>query len=571
MKKSNLAELAETLKSLHNDPLAYVMFAFPWGTNPAIDIVKLAEGPDERAFHEADEAGKPRPEPRMTDSDRERQAMYRARFPGCEYGPDLWACDFLEELRLGIIEQGFDGRTPCDPIMFVTASGHGIGKSVMVAWLIKFILDTRPFSNGVVTAGTADQLKTKTWAELGKWHRLSITEKWFKYTSGRGAMVLKHRKWGEEWKCIAMTCREENSESFAGLHAANSTPFFIFDEGSGVPDSIYGVRDGGTTDGAPMIFDFGNPTRNSGRFFEQCAGELRHRYSVRSIDSRDVAITNKNRIQDWVDDYGEESDYVKVRVRGVFPSRGAVQFIPTGDVLTAQARELAPDSITPLVLGVDVARFGDDESVIYARKGHDARSWPARRFRGADIVQLTGRVTEWVREFANIGMKVGAIFVDGGGVGGGVVDQLAHLGYPVVEVQFGGSATDNLTYRYKSDEMWGDMRDAIRRRLCLPANNEANGMDLRRDLTQREFGYTTNGDKISLETKKLMKERLGADSSPDLGDALALTFAQEMAPIGMYGNQATRLVHEYDPHAGDQLHVPAREISDRYMQNRERK
>ena len=178
---------------------------------------------------------------------------------------------------------------------------------------------------------------------------------------------------------------------------------------------------------------------------------------------------------------------------------------------------------------------------------------------------------EQVREFANIGIKVGAIFVDGGGVGGGVVDQLRHLGYPVVEVQFGGSPTDHLTYRYKGDEMWGDMRDSIRRRLCLPANNEANGTDLRRDLTQREFGYTNNGDKISLETKKLMKERLGADSSPDIGDALALTFAQELAPAGMYSTRARTLEHEYDPHAAELLHVTARKISERYMQHRERK
>ncbi len=545
--------LAKELKPCHNDPLGYVMFAFPWDTDPAIQMVKLAAGVDDR----------------LTAGDLERQAAYRARFPNCEYGPDLWACDFLTELQKNIIIQNFDGHTAVDPIMFATASGHGIGKSVMVAWLIKFILDTRPYSKGVVTAGTADQLKTKTWAELGKWHRISITESWFKYTSGRGAMVLKHRKWGEEWNCIAHTCREENSESFAGLHAANATPFFIFDEGSGVPDAIYGVRDGGTTDGAPMIFDFGNPTRNSGRFFEQCAGELRHRYIVRCIDSRDVAITNKSRIQDWVDDYGEDSDYVKVRVRGVFPSRGAVQFIPTGDVLAAQARELVEDRFSPMVLGVDVARFGDDESVIYPRKGSDARSWPARRYRGLDTAQFAGKVIEQVQEFKNIGIKVAAIFVDGGGIGGGVVDQLRHLGYPVVEVQFGGTPVDNLVYRYKGDELWGDMRDHIRRRLCLPANHQENGTDLRRDLTQREFGYTTGGDKIHLEPKKLMKERLGPDSSPDIGDALALTFAQELAPeMGLV--RQNQLMHEYDPHAPEQFQTLVRELPDRYLQNRER-
>ncbi len=399
-----------------------------------------------------------------------------------------------------------------------------------------------------MTAGTADQLKTKTWAELGKWHKISITKAWFNYTSGRGAMALTHRKHKETWRCDAQTCREENSESFAGLHAANATPFFIFDEASGVPDKIFEVRDGGTTDGEPMVFDFGNPTRNSGRFHEQCMGELRKRYLVRCIDSREVAITNKTRIQHWVDDYGEDSDYVKVRVRGVFPSKGAVQFIATGDVIDAQNRELFEDSSAQMVLGVDVARFGDDESIIYPRRGHDARSWPVRRFRGVDTVQLTGKVIECVREFRVQGIVVKAIFVDGGGVGGGVVDQLRNYGYPVYEVQFGGSPTDGQTYRYKSDEMWGTMRDAIKTRLCLPADNELNGTDIRQDLTQREFGYTLTGNKVHLETKKDMKSR-GLDS-PDLGDGLCLTYAEEIAPSAdmPYGKVQT-LVHEYDPHA----------------------
>lgn len=514
---SAASDLADELQRFAQDPLGYVMFAFPWDREPAIDIVKLQE-------------------------------PWASRY-NATHGPDKWACEFLDDLGEQIRDRGFNGRDAVDPIQYATASGHGIGKSVLVAWLIKFILDTRPFSKGVVTAGTADQLKTKTWAELGKWHRLSLTQSWFRYTSGRGAMALRHRRWGEEWNCVAHTCREENSESFAGLHAANATPFFIFDEGSGVPDKIYEVRDGGTTDGEPMTFDFGNPTRNSGRFFEQCAGTLRHRYRVRCIDSRAVAITNKDRIQQWVDDYGEDSDYVKVRVRGVFPSKGAVQFIGTSDVENAQSRELVEDRFAPLVIGVDVARFGDDESVIFCRRGADARSWPARRYRGLDTVQLVGRVIETVREMRAYGLETAAIFVDGTGLGGGVVDQLTHLGYPVIEVQFGSAPVDGNTYRYKSDEIWGNMRDSIRSRLCLPTEQDEHGSDLRQELTQREFGYTLTGNKIHLETKKLMKERIGADSSPDMADALALTYAQEVAPKTVHSGKTQFVEHEYDPHA----------------------
>jgi len=509
-------QLADALADFVCDPLGYVMFAFPWDTNKAIQLVEL-------------------------------QSPYKERFPGCKWGPDVWACEFLDGVRDEILERRFDGHTAVGPIQMATVSGHGIGKSVLVAWVIKFIMDTRPRSVGTVTANTAEQLKAKTWAELGKWHKMSMTAHWFNYTAGRGAMRLAHKEHEEDWKCTAQTCREENSEAFAGQHAASATSFYIFDEASAVPDKIYEVREGGTTDGEPMIFDFGNGTRNSGRFYEECAGRFRHRFKVRSIDSRDVAITSKDRIQEWLEDYGEDSDFFKVRVRGMFPSAGSLQFISTDDVEEAQSRELVEDRYAPLLIGVDVARFGDNESVIYPRIGNDARSWRAKRYQGLDTVQLTGKVIEMVRGFRSRGVQCAGLFVDGGGVGGGVVDQLNNLGYNPIEVQFGGKATNKDTYRFKSDEMWGNLRDALPR-LCLPANNERNGNDLKNDLTQREFGYTLTGNKIHLETKKDMIDR--GVASPDLADALALTFAQDVAPlVQAAGEQAQPMsvVSDYDP------------------------
>ena len=507
-------ELASLIGRYYDDPLGYVMFVFPWDIYKPIQLVEL-------------------------------QSPYKERFPNAKYGPDAWACEFLDDLGREIKSRNFNGHTAVNPIQMATASGHGIGKSVLVAWLIKFIMDTRPFSKGTITANTAEQLKTKTWAEVGKWHKMSMTEAWFIYNSGRGAMNLSHKDHKEEWRCDAQTCREENSEAFAGQHAANATSFYIFDEASAVPDKIFEVREGGTTDGEPMVFDFGNPTRNSGRFFEECAGRFRHRYKVRCIDSRDVAITNKSRIKDWEDDYGEDSDFFKVRVRGMFPSAGSLQFIATALVEEAQLREIAPDDADSLLIGVDVARFGDNESVLYPRIGYDARSWKAERYQGLDTVQLVGKVIEMVRAFRALGKACAGLFVDGGGVGGGVVDQLRSLGYDVIEVQFGSKPINGKTYRYKSDEMWGNMRDAMPK-LCLPANNQPNGVDLRADLTQREFGYTLTGNKVHLETKKDMVAR-GVES-PDIADALALTFAQHVAPLhSSLRGQMQSVESEYDP------------------------
>ena len=389
-------------------------------------------------------------------------------------------------------------------------------------------------------------------------------------------MSLKHKKHLEEWYCSAQTCREENSEAFAGQHAANSTSFYIFDEAAGVPDKIYEVREGGTTDGEPMTFDFGNPTRNSGRFYEECEGKFKHRYSVQKIDSRTVWITNKKRIMEWIEDYGIDSDFVKVRVLGEFPSAGSLQFIPNSWVMRSMLREDVYNRMATLTIGVDVARFGDDSSVIYPVMGNDARSHMPKPgngiYQGLDNVELAQKVMEKIEFFRGLGVEPGGVFVDVGGTGSGVVDVLTHAGYPVVGINFGNSPVfDPLLYRYRSDEMWGRMKEKIKSDLILPKHpsmravighnggpplDEEDDMQgegavavkLFAELTQREFGYTLAGNKVHLETKKDMKSR--GLNSPDIADALALNYAQGVAAATVpHGTQAQGVMsqHDYDP------------------------
>ena len=254
-------------------------------------------------------------------------------------------------------------------------------------------------------------------------------------------MRMTHVERPESWRCDAQTCREENSEAFAGLHAADSTPFYIYDEASAVPDKIWEVSEGGLTDGEAMWFSYGNATRNTGRFFE-CFNAQRHRWNTRQIDSRSVQLTNKKLLQEWVEDYGEDSDFVKVRVRGVFPRASSLQFIDRATVDEAMLRPLPPEARgEAFIVGVDVARFGDDQSVIRTRIGRDARTWEPIRLRGADTMTLASRVGEHVNMLRRLGQHV-VIFVDGGGVGGGVVDRLRQLRFNVHEVQFGSRAND---------------------------------------------------------------------------------------------------------------------------------
>ncbi|MEM6898452.1 MAG: terminase [Pseudomonadota bacterium] len=491
--------LADAVADFYADPLGFVLFAFPWG-----------------------EKGSP-------------LENYR--------GPRLWQWEFLEWLGEEIKTRGFDGVNAVQPMQRATSSGHGIGKSALVAMLIMFIMSTRPHAKGIVTANTSDQLRTKTWSELGKWHRMSVTQDWFAYNSGKGNLSLVSTMFPETWRCDAQTCREENSESFAGLHAVNSTPFYIFDEASAVPDKIYEVSDGGLTDGEPMRFLFGNPTRNTGRFFE-AFNRQRHRWSNVQIDSRSVDGTNKQLLQDMVDDWGEDSDYVRVRVRGMFPSAGDLQFIPTADVEACIAKP-QPDTVdwsAPVVLGVDVARFGDDKTVIYPRIGRDARSFPPKTYRKMDTMDTVHRVLEMVGEFKALNHEVDAIIVDGVGVGGGVVDRLRELGYTVHEINGGGKARSADTHVNMNAEMWSAMKAKIQDGLLLPDDR-----DLVADLTGREYGFTDK-HQLKLEKKDDMKKR--GLASPDIADALALTFAVPIHPdFRSQGIHQDEAVTEYDPYA----------------------
>ena len=397
-------ELMDIIAGFHDDPVGYINYVFPWG-----------------------EEGTP-----LEQYDGLRD----------------WQLEFFTDLGEQIKERGFDGINPAEPIQFSTSSGHGIGKSACTAMLIKFIHDTRPFSKGVVTANTSDQLKTKTWAELGKWHNMSITKDWSAYNSGKGNMNLRNIENPETWRVDAQTSKDENSESFAGLHAANSTPFYIFDEASAVAESIYEVANGGLTDGEPMWFLFGNPTRNSG-YFHSTHNKFKHRWTTRTIDSRDVEGTNNGLFAKWIEDFGEDSDFVRVRVRGLFPRSGSTQFISTDFIEGAINRDGYPDKTDPLIIGVDVARQGDDQSVIYFRRGRDARTTEPLKLRLSDTMDLVGVVSQVLSGAHPVTNRAvpQACFIDGCGVGGGVVDRLRQLGFDVIDVNAATKADNNQIFR----------------------------------------------------------------------------------------------------------------------------
>ena len=217
-----------------------------------------------------------------------------------------------------------------------------------------------------------------------------------------------------------------------------------------------------------------------------------------------------------------DSDFVRVRVKGVFPRAGTMQFIDSERVDQAVARELVNDPTAPLIMGVDLARQGEDQTVIRFRRGLDARSIPAVKFRIPDLMVTAGRVMELINSY-----NPDAVFVDGTGIGWGVVDRLNQLGCSTVRgVDFGARAdrTDGgdaaARYANKRAEMWGFMKEWCKAG-CLPDDR-----DLVADLTAVDYGYDAS-DAILLERKDDMRKR--GLASPDDGDALALTFAHPVA------------------------------------------
>lgn len=436
-------------------------------------------------------------------------------------GPDTWQTGFLREWGEEIRLRAFDGITPVLPIRMSTTSGHGVGKSALTAWAADFILSTRPHSKGIVSANSIPQLETKTWAEIAKWTKLCITGRWFRVTSGRGSLKIVNRQHPETWRLDGMAWAKDRPAAFAGLHAAISTPFYIFDEASEIPRIILETAMGGLTDGEPMFFMFSNPTASSGFFFDS-HHDMRHRYNTHRIDSRTARMTNKALIDQWIEDWGIDSDFVKVRVLGEFPLQGNRTLISNALIEACMDEGRKPEHTVydPIVIGVDVARYGSNESTVYVRQGRDARTIPPLIFRGLDTVQLAHEVRK-----LNTNLLADAINVDGG-FGHGVIDVLRNWGVPNVnEIHNSSPSPDQdcanmISYMMKEARDWMKLANT-----CLTKDPI-----LKRQLASREYKMVEakHGTVFRVEPKEEM-EKDDSKESPDRADGFCLTFAVPVA------------------------------------------
>lgn len=487
---ADLAAIAEDLASFTHDPLGYVLWAFPWG-----------------------KAG----------TELEHEA-----------GPRAWQRETLEEIGAHLR----DGKTVHEALQLATCSGHGIGKSALVAWVARWALATHEDARGVVTANTDTQLKTKTWPEVAKWHRLAIDRDFFVCTAtSLHSADARHEK---TWRVDAVPWSEHNTEAFAGLHNKGKRVFALFDEASKIADKVWEVTEGALTDeGTEIIWCvFGNGTRATGRFRE-CFRRFRHRWSCRQIDSRTVDGTNKAQFAKWVEDLGEDSDFVKVRVRGMFPAQAAKQFISEADVDAAFGRVLRRGQYehAPKILTLDNAWEGDDEIAFGLRQGlwfQVLLTLP----KNDNDVDIANRLARFEDEH-----QADAVFIDGG-YGTGVVSVGRTLGRDWVLVWFGAKSADEGCLNKRS-EMWKAGRDWLKEGGAIPADQV-----LRDDLLGPETVARLDG-KLLLEPKDAMKAR--GLKSPNRGDSLMLSFAHPVVAkqrVHIPGQENTRDFargHDFDP------------------------
>lgn len=485
-------ELIEMQVACQHDPLKWAQYAFPWETG------------------------------KLPDS-----------------GPREWQANLLDSVGKSLREN------PYKPVRIAVASGHGIGKSATVSMLISWAMSTMEDTRITVTAGTMVQLMTKTAPEINKWQAMAINAHYFQsFATSIQSVQPKHER---SWRCDMIPWSAENSDAFGGLHNKGKRLVIIFDESSAIHDRIWEAIDGAMTDAETEIvwLAFGNPLRNNGRF-HSCFGKDSHRWTHLQIDSRTVEGTNVQELKEQVEaNGGEDSDLTRSRIRGLFPRAGSNQLISSELLREAAHRPLGilAHQSDPVVIGVDVARFGDDENCLTVRCGLDCRKWQQVTWRGMDLMQSAAKVMEVCEDLRALGIPVSMIFVDQTGVGGGVVDRLRQMGYPVTGVDNGGSSNwdiDGEMVKNKGAEMW------VRARAWLRSGGAIiNDSALIQQLESRQYGYNEH-NQIVLERKDDMKKR--GLSSPDRADSFCLTFAYPVALMDARGEPMTvGMKSEYNP------------------------
>jgi hypothetical protein len=442
--------------------------------------------------------------------------------------PDAWQADALEAF-------------PHQSRICMKACA-GPGKTAVLAWMGWNFELTRPHAIGGCTSITGPNLKANLWTELARWRSKStLLQHAFEQTSTK----IFAREHPDTWKLEARTWPTDADatqigNALAGLHG--EYVMWLLDETGDYPDAIMPTAENifaGTPKEAHIV-QAGNPTRLAGPLYRACTTARDLWYVVEITADPDnpkrTPRVSVEHAQAQIKQYGRDNPWILVRIFGQFPPSSLNALIGPAEVEASMKRFYRDYEYraAPRVLGVDVARQGDDASVIFSRQG--LQSFPIKKYRNLTSDQGASQVTRHWSEF-----EANGCFIDAtGGFGWGWIDQLRLLGRSPLAIQFSESAHNKDRFVNKRAEMYFDAVEWIRRGGALPQSNE-----LLQALTQTT--YTHKGDRLLLEDKEQIKEKLGF--SPDEADAFVLTFAE---PITALGNSQPRFVpaqKPYDPFA----------------------
>lgn len=394
------------------------------------------------------------------------------------------------------------------------ASGRGIGKSTVMAWLAMWHTLFRTDCKTVVTSPSASQLSDVVWPEIAKWHKILPSFLRNDLVILRSRVV--HARDPKNRFVVARTARKDNPEALQGIRATNT--LYMIDEASGVDEQIFITAKGSLTNPQSRILLCSNPTRAEGFFFDShhkagiAEQWVKHNFS--SIDSTLVE-------RSWIEEmhaYGEDHPYWKILVLGQFPSASADILIPYHLIERALSNATIPAGLR--IAGLDIARFGDDRSALVIRQGNAV----------THISFWSGySIPETVKRALSMAPLFDIICVDEIGVGGGAVDLLSLQGQVrVVPVNVSRSSTDPQFARLR-DQLWFATRDWLAQSDPVAFLSQEHKHRLAGELAAVRFEYNQSG-KIKVESKEDMKTRL--HYSPDIADALCMTFA---APLSAYG------------------------------------
>jgi hypothetical protein len=424
--------------------------------------------------------------------------------------PDIWQGEFLDAISSG--ERKISVR-----------SGHGVGKSTAASWAMLWFVLTRYPSKVVVTAPTSAQLYDALFAELKRWHK-ELPDAWRELLEAKTDRIELKASPTEAF-ISARTSRAEQPEALQGVHSDHV--MLVADEASGVPEAVFEAAAGSMSGHSAVTILLGNPTKSSGFFFDT-HNRLKDEWWTRRVSCYDSRRVSKDYIADMASRYGEESNAFRIRVLGEFPKTDDDTLIGFDLVDSAFHRDVSTSEDAPIVWGLDVARFGTDSTALAKRKGNAVNE--IRKWKNLDLMQTTGAV---VAEYEAVKLEDRPIeiLVDSIGLGAGVVDRLRELGLPARGINVAESPAMGTIYVNLRAELWGKMKAWLEKRDCkLPKDDS-----LLAELVAPRYTFNSSG-KMKLESKDEMRKR--GIGSPDMADALALTFASD-AGIALYGKSYT--------------------------------